>query len=388
METTTTMTDRLLGLARIRLSENERAIALLNGRFVGILGPGEHRLANRRCALETERHDLNEPRFTSRFARALERERPDLVAEHLTVFAAGEGEVALLFREGALVAVSRGPKERTLYWTAAGPWEVRRVSLGEDLTVPADLRRVIEQAVGDKVLGGAVVRATVEPGQLGVLHVGGAFRGVLEPGVHFFWNLGQPVAVKLVDMRARTHEVSGQEVLTADRVTIRVNLTARFRVVDVVKAATTVKDFAEALHTALQLAFRRALGRRTLDSLLADKVTVDAEAAEGVRREMAEIGLEVGEIALKDVILPGEMRELLNRVVAAEKEAEANVIRRREETAATRAQLNTAKLMAENPVMLRLKELEALQEVAGKVDRLTVHNGTQGLLGDIVRLAD
>jgi regulator of protease activity HflC (stomatin/prohibitin superfamily) len=155
-----------------------------------------------------------------------------------------------------------------------------------------------------------------------------------------------------------------------------------------VKAVTAVKDFEEALHRALQLAFRRTLGALTLDALLADKVAVDAEAAEAVRAEMAALGVEVGAIALKDVVLPGEVRDILARVVAAEKEAEANVIRRREETNATRSLLNTAKVMAENPVMLRLKELEALEAIASKVERLTVHNGTAGLLGDIVRLRD
>ncbi|MEQ9675781.1 MAG: slipin family protein, partial [Roseovarius indicus] len=208
------------------------------------------------------------------------------------------------------------------------------------------------------------------------------------PGTHAFWKLGRRVAVKHVDLRLRTHEVTGQEILTKDRVTIRVNLTAEFRVVDPERAVSAVKDFEEALHRALQLAFRRTLGALTLDRLLAEKVTVDAEAAKAVRAEMARIGLEVGEIALKDVILPGEMREILNRVVAAEKEAEANVIRRREETNATRSLLNTAKVMAENPVMLRLKELEALESIAGKVERLTVHNGTEGLMTDIVRLRD
>ena len=98
------------------------------------------------------------------------------------------------------------------------------------------------------------------------------------------------------------------------------------------------------------------------------------------------IGIDVREIMLKDVILPGEMREILNQVVAAEKEAEANVIRRREETNATRSLLNTAKVMADNPVMLRLKELEALEIVAGQVDSITVHSGTDGLMNDLVKL--
>ena len=103
---------------------------------------------------------------------------------------------------------------------------------------------------------------------------------------------------------------------------------------------------------------------------------------------MSEIGLEVFDISLKDVILPGEMRDILNRVVTAQKEAEANIIRRREETNATRSLLNTARVMAENPIMLRLKELETLEQIAGKVERLTINNGTSGLLNDVARLRE
>ncbi|MEO0718630.1 MAG: slipin family protein, partial [Pseudomonadota bacterium] len=147
-------------------------------------------------------------------------------------------------------------------------------------------------------------------------------------------------------------------------------------------------DFADALYRAVQYAFRKTLGAMTLDEILEKKVSVDAEAAERVRADMAEIGLQVGEIALKDVVLPGEMREILNQVVAAEKEAQANVIRRREETAATRSLLNTAKVMDENPTMLRLKELEALEAISGNVESLVVHNGPRGLLNDIVQLSE
>jgi regulator of protease activity HflC (stomatin/prohibitin superfamily) len=359
-------------------------LALHKGRFIGILGPGEYRLPNRDGTLVAERHDLNSPAFVSKFERALLRERPDLAAQHLTVLEAEDGEVAVLMREGALHAVARGGKERGIYWTDAGPWQIKRFALTGRLEVPDELRAHIERGGWAQV----VVKATVEPGQVGLLTIGGVFMGTLDPGVHLFWNLGRNVAVKLVDTRWKVSEVNGQEVLTADRVTIRVNIAANYRVTDPVKAASTVDDFAEALHRALQFAFRRTLGVRTLDQMLAEKVSVDAEAADKVRAEMAEIGIEVGEIALKDVILPGEMREILNRVVAASKEAEANVIRRREETAATRSLLNTAKVMAEHPVMLRLKELEALDAIAGKVKNLTVLNGTEGLMKGLVRLSD
>ena len=194
--------------------------------------------------------------------------------------------------------------------------------------------------------------------------------------------------MKVVDLRRQSLDVAGQEILTRDRVTLRVNLAADYQVIDAVKAATTVKDHADALYRALQFAFRKSLGRKSLDEILADKVTAEAEAIAEVRSAMAAIGLMVGEIAIKDVILPGEMRDILNKVVAAEKEAEANVIRRREETNATRSLLNTARVMSENPVMLRLKELEALSDIAGKVERLTIHNGTAGLMNDIVRLRE
>jgi len=89
---------------------------------------------------------------------------------------------------------------------------------------------------------------------------------------------------------------------------------------------------------------------------------------------------------VKDVILPGDMKDILNKVVQTEKLAQANVIKRREETAATRSLLNTAKLMQDNPTLMRLKELEVLEKVSGKVDKLTVFGGFDGVLNDTVRI--
>ena len=202
---------------------------------------------------------------------------------------------------------------------------------------------------------------TVMDGQAGLLFVDGAYVRTLGAGVHGFWAVGHMVQMKVVDLKRQSLDVAGQEVLTKDRVTIRVNIAAEYRVVDPLKAVSAVKDFSEALYRALQYAFRKTLSSLTLDQILEKKVTVDEEAAAKVRTDMAEIGVEVSDISLKDVILPGEMREILNQVVSATKQAEANIIRRREETNATRSLLNTAKVMAENPVMLRLKELEALR---------------------------
>ena len=141
-----------------------------------------------------------------------------------------------------------------------------------------------------------LTQVEVAEGHTGLLTVDGVLVDQLALGAHAFWKVGRNVGVKQIDLRQRTHEVTGQEILTKDRVTIRVNLSADYRVIDPVTAVGAVKDFDQALHRALQLAFRKTLGAMTLDRLLAEKVTVDTEAADRVRTQMAGIGIEVGEI--------------------------------------------------------------------------------------------
>src|SRR5205814_8394511 len=91
--------------------------------------------------------------------------------------------------------------------------------------------------------------------------------------------------------------------------------------------------------------------------------SVGNEVREALVRRTAEYGVAVRGVGLRDIILPGDMKDLMNQVIAASKEAEANLIKRREETAAARSQANTAKLLAENPQLARLKELEMLKDV-------------------------
>ena len=134
------------------------------------------------------------------------------------------------------------------------------------------------------------------------------------------------------------------------------------------------------MYSAVQRTVRQSMGSKTLEEILADKVSVDIAVFDAVSTEMATIGVEVQAIAIKDIVLPGEVREILNQVVTAERQAQANLIRRREETAATRSLLNTANLMKDNPILIRLKELETLERLTEKVDRITVNEGLEGLL--------
>ncbi|MCG3138940.1 MAG: hypothetical protein HJJLKODD_02812 [Phycisphaerae bacterium] len=198
----------------------------------------------------------------------------------------------------------------------------------------------------------------------------------LGEGRHVFWSGVNRVTWKAVDRREQVADVAGQEIMTSDKVTLRVNLAVVYQVTDALKAVTVVSDYAQALYREAQLALRAAVGTRSLDALLADKESVGGEVRNVLSGRVAEFGVVVRSVGLKDIILPGEMKTILNQVIEAEKSAQANLIKRREETAATRSQVNTAKLLAENPILARMKELEMIQEIlAGAKVTFVLGNG-------------
>jgi regulator of protease activity HflC (stomatin/prohibitin superfamily) len=234
-----------------------------------------------------------------------------------------------------------------------------------------------------------VVRAEVAAGAVGLLYMDGRFERTLAPGAYAFWGY-RNVRVEQIDQRLQTLEIPGQEILTRDKVSIRVNVSAEYRVGDPVLAASSVQGWQAHLYRTVQFAVRQLLGGRTLDELLADKAGLEqaSPVLAEVRAGMEPLGVQVSRVAFKDIILPGDMREMLNRVVLAEKEAQANLIRRREETAATRSLLNTARLMQESPLVVRLKELETLEKVAGKVDKISIYSGVDGLMRNLVSIRE
>jgi regulator of protease activity HflC (stomatin/prohibitin superfamily) len=204
--------------------------------------------------------------------------------------------------------------------------------------------------------------------------------------LHGFWRCQQQVEVDLFDLRSQLLEISGQEILTKDKVALRLNLGAAWRYGDLLQALGRAPKPVEALYRELQFALRTAVGTRTLDELLEDKSGIDAQLAELAGKRLQGSGLVLESIGVKDIILPGEMKLLLAQVVEAEKAAQANVIRRREETAATRSLMNTAKLMEDNPTALRMKELETLERVAERIDKISVFGGLDGVLNNLIKI--
>jgi regulator of protease activity HflC (stomatin/prohibitin superfamily) len=376
----------MLGIKRIVIAQHERGLLFRNRSLVRVLTPGVHHLADPLGQYQVQVHDVSQPRLEHPKLHVLLEEAAAILDEHVQVVDLGDQEVGLVYENGRLAGVLP-PASRVAYWKGPVAVRVERIDIAEDFALPARTAALLQSRAwaGSKVANQVLV-ARVADDHLGILVVEGAVAGTLPPGLHAFWRHNRSLAVEQVDTRLQAMEVQGQEILTKDKVSLRVNLSASFRVADPLKARAELAKPMDYLYRELQFALRAAVGTRSLDTLLGNKDELDRVVRRQAVERVSRHGLEVVDVGVKDVILPGEMKAILNQVVEAEKASQANVIRRREETAATRSLLNTAKLMEQNPLLLRLKELEALETVTEKIDHLTVLNGLEGVLTDLTRL--
>ena len=204
----------------------------------------------------------------------------------------------------------------------------------------------------------------VQRDHVGVYYCNGRFVETLESGRYAFWTGSANTRVVEIDMREKMLDVAGQDVMTADHLTLRLNAVVAYKVSDPRAVVASTGDLNAALYREAQLVLRDVIGGQTLDELLGGKEQLATEALSRLEQRAAQFGLSIVSVGIRDVILPGEMKDLLNQVTAAKKAAEANLISRREETAAIRSQANTAKLLDASPTLMRLRELEVLEKVA------------------------
>jgi regulator of protease activity HflC (stomatin/prohibitin superfamily) len=204
---------------------------------------------------------------------------------------------------------------------------------------------------------------------------------VLEAGRHGLSPHDRKVEVVTVDMREQELQVVGQELITRDKVSLRLNLVLKHRIVDPRAALQAVDNLRNALYAEVQLVSRSVVAGATVDELLEHRVDL-ARAMVGAVTERAKTwGAEILRLEIKDIVLPGDMKVLLNRVIEADKRAQANNILRREEVAATRSLANTARLLEQNPTLRRLKEAETIKDIADRIGSLTVVVSPKELLG-------
>lgn len=370
------------------VKDDERGFLRRDGRFVKLLEPGRFTEFDPLGQLSVEIVKILRAEIASEKALLLAKTDPDVAADNFTIVQAGPTEVAIVSLDGE-------PKHLVLPNTTRAFWKALTAVDVEKIDAAATLRA--EKRHIDKLdparSGGTLVVTVVEANEAGLLFADGVLTERLGPGRHAFWAVGRQVRVAKMDLRPQPLEVTAQEILTKDRVGIRVTLTAFSRVVDPEKAALSSTDVNATLYRLIQFAIREAVAARTLDEILAARDTIDREVRAYVTERAATLGAEIGEIGVKDVILPGDVRELLNKVVEAERIAKANIIRRQEETSATRSLLNTSKLMENNPLLMRLKELEALEKLVEKVGRIDLHTGAgaggfDALLNNLYKLGN
>ena len=164
-----------------------------------------------------------------------------------------------------------------------------------------------------------------------------------------------------VVVRPRLITVTGQELLTSDGVAVRASLLARLQVVDPRAWHEAVESPSDVVHAALQVALRDVVTARTLDEVLAARAGLGEELAAGAAARLGDLGVAVLEVVLRDLGVPAELRRAAVETAVARAQGLAALERARSEVAATRALANAARMVADNPALLQLRTLQAVE---------------------------
>ena len=359
-------------MKKVIINENQRGFLFKNGRYQKMLGPGKYHLFG-----DSEIEIADTSRRLIPNACSLETLLADKeVAEQTDVITVGECEMVLILRDGCFMGSANAGKHA--FWRVDGEYEFVRIDMSNpelDASFPMHLISRIASMYYRKV--------EVSESQKAIVYFDKKLARLLDAGTYYFWRFFVDVDVDYVDTCLVQKNIPGQEMLTADKVSIRINLVCSYRVTDCVKCITEIDDYEQQLYVAAQLALREYVGKYKLDELLENKDGISDFVLQRLKEKESGFYVEVTEAGVKDIILPGEIREIMNTVLVAEKRAQANVISRREEVASTRSLLNTAKLMDENQTLYKLKELEYVERICENVGNITL-NGNGDVLSQLV----
>jgi SPFH domain / Band 7 family len=334
-----------------------------DGELDRVLPPGKHSTG----FAKVEVVDCSYP-FNLTIPLSILLQHPDMPA-HLNVAEVTDNQIALHFEDGVFKNIL-GPG-RHAFWNALVKHEFEVYDIS-DADIPDRLNR---QLFAKPELANYIRKMTVESYEQALLFRNNQFTKMLSPGDYYFWKNAETITIFRLDMRRQQLEVNGQEILTKDKANIRLNFIGFFKVTDPLKIGLEIKEYKEQLYQYLQLALREYIGGLSFDELLANKDQIGKVVLEQIKDKAVALGVEVMDAGVKDIILPGEIKDIMNQVLIAEKRAQANIITRREETASTRSLMNTAKLMEENAVLFKLKELEYVERLTEKISQINLSGG-------------
>ena len=361
----------------IRIKEHEVGLIFQDGQFQDLLTAGNHKIFDFWGRNQVRTVSTRDPWVTD--SQLYTMVKSGKLEGHAVVLDLLDYQRALVWIDGRLSRLL-GPGLYA-YWLGGREVRTEVVDIRNVRFEHKELRAIFKLEGATQWLESC----KVERDAVGVLFIDGKFTSVLEPGLYAFWKDTAEAKVVSQDMREMQIDVSGQEFMTLDKVTLRMNATVTYVVKDPQLAVSAAADVRQSLYRDVQLGLREVIGQRELDSFLTTKDEVTQELTKYAGGKGAALGLEVRSVGIKDVILPGEIRDLMNKVTEAKKAAEANLIARREETSAMRSQANTAKLLAENPTLMRLRELEVLEKVASS-GKMNIMLSDKGLADKVVHL--
>ena len=348
------------------ISDNQRGLLFKNGRFVEYLNPGKHvRLGTAfsveivHTGFEFRVHGYDLEVFLKNAELTRDVEVVDVADETLALHYVN-GKYRETLGSGKYAFFKIHDKHEFKVVSTNTP------EVGEEM--PKYLFAYIPKTLFTKV--------EVADFQKARLCYDGKFIRLLEPGTYYFWNNGTKVTAGLVDTRSLQMDITGQEMMTLDKVALRINFVCNYKITDYVKIHSEIDDYERQIYILLQLALREYVGRYRLDEILENKEQLSLSMLARLKEKEAEYFVAFSDAGVKDIILPGEIRSIMNTVLIAEKKAQANVITRREEVASTRSLMNTAKLMDENQTLYKLKELEYLEKICDNVGNISVTGGT------------
>ncbi|WMJ74057.1 slipin family protein [Cytophagaceae bacterium ABcell3] len=324
-------------MKRIRINKGQIGLVFRNGDYIRVLQEGSFWLKPFESVML---YSLSVPFYPPVDLSILLRDED--LATMLTVVDVKDHEIALQYENGNFKNVLT--PGRYAFWKGVAEFsfdkaDLNRAEISPDINVNLFQRKELLPYI--RVY-------TIEAFEKGVLFVDGNFQRILDTGVYHFWKSPVMVSVQKTDMRQLQLEVSGQEILTRDKAALRISFYTQYKVKDIIKALVENRDFEKQLYVLLQLALREFVGTYSLDELLDKKEEISAYVLSSLKQKSEDLGVEIKGAGIRDIILPGEIKEIMNQVLVAEKKAQANVIMRREETASTRSLLNTAKLMEDN----------------------------------------
>lgn len=367
----------MFGFKDYKIRSYEAGLLFRDGEFRGLLGEGRHWFFDPLGKVHVD--------VVSQRLPWLQHDKLDLIVksgalkDRAVVLELADHERALVWVDNRFSHIL--PAGQYAYWTGQKEVRVETIDIRQVRFAHPQFKVIVRSVQAAKLLD----LCTIQRDHAGVLFIDGRYVETLSPGDYAFWKGAADARVAEMDLRETMVDIGGQEIMTSDKVTLRVNAVVTYRIADARKAVSQTDDVRQALYRDTQLVLRGVVGARELDNFLTEKDAVASEIEQSVRQRAGELGLEIASVGIRDVILPGEMKDLMNKVTEAHKAAEANLIARREETAAIRSQANTARLLAESPTLMRLRELEVLEKIAAS-GKLNIVMGEKGLADRVVNL--